>query len=104
MFTIFLWDRAKYAKLAQIDNMLGNETFLIQSDDSRFPLLSDLADCAEDIHCESSLPKLSNELKELKKELNTEQEIAHIDEIIKLTDQAILENKCILFTPFLPYK
>lgn len=100
MFTIMLWDRTQRIALSQVENMQGNETFLMQSDAARYPLLADLADCAEDIHCEDSLPKLLDELQEIRAQLSAERDIAYISRIIELTEQAIQKNKCILFTPF----
>lgn len=100
MFTVMLWDQAKHIALSQVENMQGNETFLMQSDADQYPLLADLADCAEDIHCGDSLPKLLIELQKMREQLELERDIAYANRVIELTKLAIQKNKCILFTPF----
>lgn len=101
MFTIILWDQLKNAEISRIKNLKGNENFLIQNKSNLYPLLSNLADCDEDLFCGDSLKKLILELNDVKSCLKDAIHISHFEEIIELTKKAIDNNLCILFTPFL---
>ncbi len=100
MFTIFLWDKVNNTALAKINSVYGNEMFLMQSDTDRFPLLSDLADCAEDIYSGCNLQKLIKELDVVATMLDSQENIEYVSEIVRMINQAIAINKSILFTPF----
>jgi hypothetical protein len=100
MFTILLWDQMNSITLSKINNRHGNEMFLMQSDTDRFPLLSDLADCAEDIFSGNNLQKLIKELDVVATMLDSQENIDYIRGIIFMINQAIATNKSILFTPF----
>lgn len=99
MFTVMLWDQNNTKIISRIDNVQGNETFLIQEDANRFPLLTDLADCAKDITMVKICPSCLRKCKKLGGGSKIKS-IEYVTKIIELIVRAMLENKSILFTPF----
>ncbi len=75
----------------------GNEAYLCQSDESRFPLLSQLDNCSYDVFDHTDMPQLLTELHDLAPD-----DFDHIREIISLAVRCRDEPGNVLsFTPFL---
>lgn len=102
MFTIFIWDTERYQSNDKIENLSGNEKFLIPLDLKKYPLLGNLSSCEEDIFSNGLLVDLSNEVKELIIDFKNDTDIEkYLLNFLNLINKAMSLNKSILITPFL---
>ncbi|HHL2502335.1 TPA: hypothetical protein ACQ301_004469 [Yersinia enterocolitica] len=100
MFTIVLWDVEKYQQVKLIENYADNEIFLAQSDKDKYPLLSQLTNCDEELFSNDELIKLSSEISELKRESVDTEISAYLESVENMIAEAISTHKSILITPF----
>lgn len=100
MFTIVLWDIEKYQQVKLIENYADNEVFLAQSDQDKYPLLSQLTHCDEELFSNDELIKLSCEINELKRESVDPEISAYLESVENMIAEAISTHKSILITPF----
>ncbi|GAB2948264.1 hypothetical protein [Hafnia psychrotolerans] len=100
MFTIVLWDVEKYQQVKLIENYADNEVFLAQSDQDKYPLLSQLTYCDEELFSNDELIGLSSEINELKMESVDTEISAYLESVENMIAEAISTHKSILITPF----
>lgn len=100
MFTIVLWDVEKYQQVKLIGNYTGNEVFLAQPDQDKYPLLSQLTYCDEELFSNTELIELLNEINKLKIESIDTEISAYLESVGNIIDEAINTHKSILITPF----
>lgn len=100
MFTVVLWDVEKYQQVKLIENYADNEIFLAQSDKDKYPLLSQLTNCDEELFSNDELIELSSEISELKRESVDTEISAYLESIENMIAEAISTHKSILITPF----
>lgn len=79
----------------------GNESFLWQDNADKYPMLSEVTTFDIETFFPEEMDSLIQELISVKKSLQDELEIHHIDEIIILCENCKAENKGqIVFNPF----
>ncbi|MDB6371839.1 hypothetical protein [Photorhabdus bodei] len=102
MFTFLLWDIDKYQSIRLIENYVGNEAFLVPTDQVQYPLLSGLTNCDEELYSnEEALEKLLAEVSELRKEMDNKEINDYLQQIASMIFEAINTRKSILITPFI---
>lgn len=100
MFTVVLWDIEKYQQVKLIGNYADNEIFLAQSDKDKYPLLSQLTNCDEELFSNDELIELSSEISELKRKSVDTEISAYLESVENMIAEAISTHKSILITPF----
>jgi hypothetical protein len=99
MFTIIL-ESSDFERLAAVAKR-GNA--YLMRDEAEFPMLGDLADCSYDVWGPENMPALIAELRRVKDELQTPEDVAHVDDIIALAERCAREPSTrLVFTPFEP--
>ena len=101
MFTIYIWDTDKYQPIEKINDLIGNENFLIPSDTKTYPLLGSLSFCEEDIFEKELLVELKNEVEKLMVKHQFDENITqYLANFVNLINKAISLDKSIFITPF----
>ena len=99
MITIIL-ENEKGEKIKSIFNEGNNKYLSTIEDHKNFPIMSEFADCDNEIVLNKDIVQLIKELKLLKTTQN-EKDSQQIDEIIELANKAEEnENYYLIFTPF----
>lgn len=98
--TIIL-ENEKGEKIKSIFNEDNGKYLFTIEDHKNFPIMSEFADCDNEMVLSKDIPQLIKELRFLKNNLN-EKDSQHINQIIELAEK-VKENKeyYLIFTPFI---
>jgi len=98
MITIILESKTE-ERLAKVSK-INNEDYLLQNN-PHYKILSELSIVDYDAFSKEDMKQLIMELEALKKDINNQENINHIDEIIELANKCInISDSYLIFTPF----
>lgn len=100
MITVLLED-SNGKELARLSES-SNATYLIKDmNDVEYPLLSELSTVGPDVFASSKMEELIAELEKTMLRLTDPQQVAHVNDIIRLARECQANSGCtLLFTPF----
>lgn len=80
---------------------VGNETVLIQDDESRFPMLAQLSDCSNDVFTRDDMVQVVSELQALEFSTGDPEMKKHIRDVISIAEKCRdTPGTTLCFSPF----